>query len=292
MQLVVPCGTTVIDDETLLTLGDIVTDGQTMRIAKGGKQGVGNAAFKSSTRQTPRKILKGADGETRLLRLQLKILADVGLLGLPNAGKSTLISRVSNSRPKIADYPFTTLEPNLGVVDWDPGKSFVIADIPGIIPDASQGKGLGFRFLRHLSRSVSLLHLVDLSDPTDLTSRVKSIENELYTFSASFRKKDIWLVGTKADALDEATTQTLVSQLEADFPERKVLAISSISGAGLDDLIYRLGNHTEVQMHRNIQDVEQEQLTHDILQHEVSGSKSAPDSEDTSEEAEVIYVNQ
>ena len=177
----VPVGTSVVDEETLETIGDVVGHGQELVVAQGGRHGVGNAHFKSSTNRAPRRTTPGDPGEQRVLRLQLKLLADVGLLGLPNAGKSTLVSTVSAARPKVADYPFTTLVPSLGVVGAGSDSSFVIADIPGIIEGAAEGAGLGAQFLRHLSRTRILIHLVnaapvDGSDPLENAQIVASLK--------------------------------------------------------------------------------------------------------------------
>lgn len=231
----VPVGTAIIDEETGTTIGDVALPDEAVMVAKGGGRGYGNAHFKSSTNRAPRKTTPGSPGETRRLRLTLNVIADVGLLGMPNAGKSTLISRVSASRPKIADYPFTTLVPNLGVVRVDEDASFVMADVPGLIPGASTGAGLGYRFLKHLSRTRLLLHLVDASpvDGTDPVSNCRQIEDELYAYSSAFRERDIWMVVTKMDLTGSDRT---VARLAAAFPERPRYAISAVTGRGVDDL--------------------------------------------------------
>ena len=230
----VPGGTTVIDEETLEIIGDITKMDQILKVASGGEKGRGNAHFKSSTNRSPRRIIKGTLGETRQLRLQLKVIADVGLLGLPNAGKSTLISRVSAARPKIADYPFTTITPSLGVVSVD-DSGFVMADIPGLIRGASQGLGLGIQFLRHLSRTRILLHLVDSLpvDGSDPLENVLLIEEELQKYSAGLMQRPIWIVLTKIDLTD---SNQLLSKLKSKYPERTVHGISSVTGAGIDSL--------------------------------------------------------
>jgi GTP-binding protein len=200
----VPVGTVVFDDETGELLGDLSTAGQTLLVAKGGKGGWGNQRFKSSTNRTPRQSGPGLPGESRMLRAELRLLADVGLLGLPNAGKSTLISAVSAARPKVADYPFTTLHPQLGVVAVGPFKSFVMADIPGLIEGAAEGAGLGIRFLKHLQRTRLLLHLVDIAplDPdADPVEGARAIVGELRKFSPALAKKKRWLVLNKIDLL-------------------------------------------------------------------------------------------
>ena len=232
----VPVGTTVIDEETRTTIGDVAAPGQVLTVAKGGLHGFGNAHFKSSTNRAPRTTTPGRPGECRRLRLELKVIADVGLLGMPNAGKSTLIRRVSASKPKVADYPFTTLVPNLGVVRVDSGASFVMADIPGLIPGASHGAGLGFQFLRHLTRTRLLLHLVDAApmDGSDPIANCRGIEEELFAYSAGFRGRAIWMVATKLDlpGSDETTRR-----LREAYPERPVYGVSAITGRGVDDLV-------------------------------------------------------
>ncbi len=205
----VPIGTIVRDSETGEQLGDLVKEGDTLLVARGGKGGWGNARFKTSTNRAPRQFGTGLPGEKRLLELELKVIADVGLLGLPNAGKSTLIRAVSSARPKVADYPFTTLHPNLGVVYCGEHRSFVMADIPGLIEGAAEGAGLGIRFLKHLQRTRVLLHLVDMAplDPdADPVKDARSIVAELKKFSKDLALKPRWLVVNKSDLLppDEA----------------------------------------------------------------------------------------
>jgi len=201
----VPLGTIVMDEESAEKLGDVTEHGQRLRVAKGGKGGLGNVHFKSSTNRAPRQTTPGEPGEERALHLELMVLADVGLLGFPNAGKSTLISAVSSARPKVADYPFTTLYPNLGVVRIDVDSSFVIADIPGLIEGAAEGAGLGVQFLKHLQRTRLLLHLVDIApmDPDqDPAEEVRLLEREMKNFDPGLVDKPRWLVLTKSDLLD------------------------------------------------------------------------------------------
>jgi GTP-binding protein len=207
LEIEVPVGTVVYDVDTEETLGDLAVEGTRLLVAKGGKGGLGNQHFKSSTNRTPRKATPGYPGEKRELRLELKLLADVGLLGLPNAGKSTLISVVSAARPKIADYPFTTLHPNLGVVYVGTHQSFVMADIPGVIEGAAEGAGLGLRFLKHLQRTRLLLHLVDIAPPdpaADPVADVRSIVAELKKFSPELARRERWLVLNKIDLMQPA----------------------------------------------------------------------------------------
>lgn len=236
----IPVGTVVADLDTGEQLGDLAAEGQTLLVAKGGKGGWGNTRFKSSTNRTPRKSGLGLPGEKRVLTLELKLIADVGLLGLPNAGKSTLIRAVSSARPKVADYPFTTLYPNLGVVTAGPGKSFVMADIPGLIEGAADGAGLGIRFLKHLQRTRILLHLIDLAplDPdADPVKDVRTIVAELKKFAADLAKKERWLLINKIDLVEEAEAsrraKDLVRRLRWKGP---VFLISGATGAGTDDL--------------------------------------------------------
>ena len=207
LEIAVPVGTVVYDVDTEETLGDLATEGARLLVAKGGKGGLGNQRFKSSTNRTPRKATPGYPGEKRELRLELKLLADVGLLGLPNAGKSTLISAVSAARPKVADYPFTTLHPNLGVVYVGTHQSFVMADIPGVIEGAAEGAGLGLRFLKHLQRTRLLLHMVDIAPPDPAADPVvdaRSIAGELKKFSPELAQRERWLVLNKLDLLTPA----------------------------------------------------------------------------------------
>lgn len=206
LEVEVPIGTTVVDVDTEEELGDVTEPGQRLLVAKGGKGGWGNTRFKTSTNRTPRKAMPGLPGEKRDLRLELKVMADIGLLGLPNAGKSTLIRAVSAAKPKVADYPFTTLHPNLGVVYVGVHRSFVMADIPGLIEGAAEGAGLGIQFLKHLQRTRVLLHLVDVSPPdpdADPVKDARAIVAELKKFSADLEKKERWLILNKVDLLPE-----------------------------------------------------------------------------------------
>ena len=222
--IVVPVGTVVHNVDTNEVIGDMTAHGQRLLVAKGGKGGLGNMHFKSSVNRTPRRATPGTEGESRVLRLELKLLADVGLLGFPNAGKSTFIRAVSAATPKVADYPFTTLYPNLGVVSVEPGRSFVIADIPGLIEGAADGAGLGSLFLRHVQRTRLLLHLVDIA-PMDYegsgllspAEQVRAIENELRKYDPAMLEKPRWLVLNKADLMFEdeakAAAEAIVAEL-------------------------------------------------------------------------------
>ncbi len=236
-----PMGTIITDAETGETLAELLVPDEKVRIVKGGDGGFGNLHFKSSTNRAPRQRTTGWPGEHRKLRLELRVLADVGLLGLPNAGKSTLIAAVSNARPKIADYPFTTLHPNLGVVRVGPEQSFVVADIPGLIEGAAEGAGLGHQFLRHLQRTQLLFHVVDLApfeDGVDPVDQVKVIVHELGKFDPSLVRKERWLVLNKVDMVPadelDARVRTLVKRLKWKGP---VFLISALTRTGLEPLI-------------------------------------------------------
>ncbi|MDE0224215.1 MAG: GTPase ObgE [Gammaproteobacteria bacterium] len=239
LTLRVPAGTTVIDEDTLEVIGDLPHAGSSLVVARGGRRGAGNARFKSSTDRAPRRTTPGEPGERRALRLQLQVIADVGLLGLPNAGKSTFIARVSASRPKIADYPFTTLVPNLGVVRIDTDTSFVVADIPGLVPGAAAGAGLGTRFLRHLARTRILLHMVDVAPPdgSDPLHNIDAIERELLAYSPAFAERPIWMAPNKMDL----TTDTRVADaIRSRYPDRAVFPVSAATGEGVPALVRAL----------------------------------------------------
>ena len=254
-EISVPVGTVVYDNETGELIGDLTSAGQKLLVAKGGWHGLGNLRYKSSTNRAPRQSKPGTPGELRTLRLELKLLADVGLLGLPNAGKSTLISAVSAARPKIADYPFTTLYPNLGVVRVGALQSFVMADIPGLIEGAAEGAGLGIQFLRHLSRTSLLLHVVDIAPMAEENEPVKAIhtiEAELEKYSDELAHYPRWLVLNKIDVLPveerEKRCQEIVDALNWTAP---VFRISAATGEGTQDLCFQimqyLDEHAEQQ---------------------------------------------
>ena len=235
LVLKVPVGTTVLDEDSDEVLGDLTVHGQRLKVAQGGFHGLGNARFKSSVNRAPRQTSDGSEGETRNLRFELKVLADVGLLGLPNAGKSTFIRAVSAARPRVADYPFTTLVPNLGVVSLDRLHSFVVADIPGLIEGASEGAGLGIRFLKHLTRTRLLLHLVDMvpADGSDPVDNARSIERELERFSPTLAARDRWLVPNKIDLLPESEVDRRCRELaEALAWSGPVYPVAAISQTG------------------------------------------------------------
>ena len=240
LTLKVPVGTTVIDIDTNEVLGYLSEAGQCLKVAQGGFHGLGNTRFKSSINRAPRQTSPGSEGEKRRLKLELKVLADVGLLGMPNAGKSTLIRAISAAKPKVADYPFTTMVPNLGVVRVDPLLSFVVADIPGLIEGAADGAGLGIRFLKHLTRNRLLLHLVDLAPWNDESpaQHALAIVRELEAFSPLLAERPRWLVLNKADVLDEETqnerVQEVVDVLGWTGP---VFVISALANTGTQALI-------------------------------------------------------
>ena len=239
LVLRVPVGTTIIDEDLGEVMGDLSAVGQQLLVAQGGFHGLGNTRFKSSTNRAPRQTSPGSEGEVRNLKLELKVLADVGLLGLPNAGKSTLIRAVSAAKPKVADYPFTTLVPNLGVIKVENHRSFVMADIPGLIEGASEGAGLGIRFLKHLTRNRILLHLVDMApyDGVEPADAAVSIAGELERFSPTLALRERWLVLNKTDLLDEETfAERRAAVLEALDWQGKVYSIAAISGHGTASL--------------------------------------------------------
>ncbi|MBK1716360.1 Obg family GTPase CgtA [Thiocystis violacea] len=249
LTILVPVGTRVFDKETEELIGELLESGQRLLVAQGGFHGIGNARYKSSTNRAPRQFTPGTPGEQRDLFLELILLADIGLLGFPNAGKSSLIRKVSSARPKVADYPFTTLYPNLGVVRVGEHRSFVIADIPGVIEGAAEGAGLGIHFLKHLSRTRLLLHLVDIApldaseDPAD---QVRKIEAEMDAFGADLMGKERWLVLNKTDLIDpEDYAERRAALIEALDWQAPIYGISALNGEGTLDLINDLMRRLE-----------------------------------------------
>lgn len=244
----VPVGTMIYDTETDELLGDLVKPGQSLCVAQGGFHGLGNTRFKSSVNRAPRQTTKGSAGEAKQLRLELKVLADVGLLGLPNAGKSTFIRAVSAAKPKVADYPFTTLHPHLGVVKVAAHRSFVIADIPGLIEGAAEGAGLGIQFLKHLQRTCLLLHLVDIApiDGSDPLTAIQTIAQELRKYSSELAGKPRWLVFNKVDLISETDAQqqcqAIVQALEW---HDKVFMISALQKKSTQELCYAIMEYLE-----------------------------------------------
>jgi GTP-binding protein len=249
LVITVPVGTSVRDAETEESIGDLTKAGQRLKVAEGGKGGYGNLRFKSSTNRAPRQFGPGLPGEHRTLALELKLIADVGLLGLPNAGKSTLIRALSAARPKVADYPFTTLHPSLGVVDCGEHRSFVMADIPGLIEGAAEGAGLGIRFLRHLQRTRVLLHLVDLVplDPAeDPVQAARTVLAELRKFSRELAARPRWLVLNKRDLLPDAEAEQRAAEIRRRLRYRGAhFLISAATGRGTRELAQALMNYLE-----------------------------------------------
>ncbi len=244
LYIKVPLGTLVYDADTQELIGDMIKKEDVLLVAKGGFHGLGNARFKSSTNRAPRQTTKGSLGEKRKLHLELQVLADVGLLGMPNAGKSTFIRAVSAAKPKVADYPFTTLHPHLGVVRIGPEQSFVIADIPGLIEGAAQGTGLGIQFLKHLTRTRLLLHLVDIASCENIdeaVNNIRVIEHELTEFGEGLENRPRWLILNKADLLPEADAEkyrkTIGKKIDKDIP---VYLISAVSGQGCQELVKKI----------------------------------------------------
>jgi len=245
--LQMPVGTVITDLNSGEVIADLARDGEKVLLARGGKGGLGNLHFKSSTNRTPRQCTPGEEGERRELQLELKILADVGLLGMPNAGKSTFIRAVSAARPKVADYPFTTLHPNLGVVRVSDQKSFVIADIPGLIEGAAEGAGLGHQFLRHLARTRLLLHLVDLAplyEGVDPVHEAHALINELKKYDEALYNKPRWLVLNKLDLLQDRK-EKIAAFLEAFGTNTRHFTISAINGEGCKELTYAIMEHLD-----------------------------------------------
>ncbi|MFY5038650.1 Obg family GTPase CgtA [Acinetobacter baumannii] len=257
--LKVPVGTTIVDTDSGDIIGDLVEDGQRVMVASGGEGGLGNTHFKSSTNRAPRKCTTGTKGEFREIRLELKVLADVGLLGMPNAGKSTFIRAVSAAKPKVADYPFTTMVPNLGVVDADRHRSFVMADIPGLIEGAAEGAGLGIRFLKHLARTRILLHIIDVQpiDGSDPAHNAKAIMNELAKFSPTLAKLPIVLVLNKLDQIAEESReewcQHILDELQWTGP---VFKTSGLLEEGTKEVVYYLMDQIVQQREREVEDPE------------------------------------
>ena len=246
ITLHVPVGTVITDENSHTVVADLDVDGKQILLAKGGRGGLGNVHFKSSVNRAPRQFTRGEPGEERDLRLELRVLADVGLLGLPNAGKSTFIRAVSAARPKVADYPFTTMHPNLGVVRVSENKSFVIADVPGLIEGAADGAGLGIRFLKHLARTRVLLHIVDLAPPdpeADPVHDARAIVGELEKYSPELAAKPRWLILNKLDLIPEEEREQCVADFLAAYgttAETRHFCISAINGEGCRPVIYAL----------------------------------------------------
>ena len=276
IELHMPVGTLIRDADTDEIVADLTYHGQRVCVAKGGKGGLGNIHFKSSVNRAPKQFTNGEEGEARTLLLELKVLADVGLLGMPNAGKSTLIRAVSAARPKVADYPFTTLYPNLGVVRMDENNSFVMADIPGLIEGAAEGAGLGHRFLKHLSRTGLLLHVVDLApfdETTDTAAEALAIINELRKYDEELYGKPRWLVLNKLDMLDEAEAQQRTADFlaaigwdypppddryEFDMETPRLFKISALTHDGTQELVQQINQYLNEKRHLQAQEQAQQ----------------------------------
>lgn len=250
LYLRVPVGTTIYDNDTDELIADLVTSGQMACVAQGGKHGVGNARFKSSVNRAPRRTIPGQEGEKRNLRLELKVLADVGLVGMPNAGKSTLISAMSAARPKIADYPFTTLYPSLGVVSVSRFRSFVIADLPGLIEGAAEGAGLGIRFLKHVSRTRLLFHVIDVApqDDSDPVQCAQAIAEELAKYNEALAIKERWLVLNKIDLLPPESADAICDDIVKRLQWKgRVFHVSGLAKMGLEELAREAMNYLSQQ---------------------------------------------
>lgn len=294
----VPLGTAVYDEETDELVAEIKSQGELLKIAVGGRYGLGNTRFKSSTNRAPRKTTKGQPGEIFDLRLEMRLIADVGLLGLPNAGKSTFVSAVSDARPKIADYPFTTLVPSLGVVRQGFDRSYVVADIPGLIENASEGAGLGIHFLKHLSRTRVLLHLVEINpvDASDPIENYKLIERELGRYSQAIAEKPRWIALSKCDSADPEFIEALQTRLRAAAPDLdQLFVISSVTGEGIDRLTGALGQYlleqTESEQNRQTeleQRAGQEAHDYSLLLREARRKRRSSDDLEDEDDSDVI----
>ncbi len=308
LELLVPVGTTVLDEDSGEILGDLVAAGDRLLVAQGGFHGLGNTRFKSSVNRAPRQTSPGSEGEQRALKLELNVLADVGLLGLPNAGKSTFIRAVSAARPRVADYPFTTLVPQLGVVKVDPLRSFVVADIPGLIEGASEGAGLGIRFLKHLTRNRILLHIVDVApmDGSAPAENALAIVRELERFSPTLAGRECWLVLNKTDLVDEETLSKVREEvIQALDWKGPVYSISAISSAGTELLCQHMMDYLERCSEEEAADPErvaEERRAQQAMQSEArarvaelraqrrSAARDSEDDDDDDYDVEVEYV--
>ena len=245
----VPCGTLVYDSQTETSIIDLVENGQEFQICKGGKGGLGNLRFKSSTNRSPTKFTEGKAGDSLQLKLELRLLADIGLLGKPNAGKSSLVRAVSSAKPKVADYAFTTLQPSLGVVDYSDSSSFVISDIPGLISGASKGVGLGIQFLKHLSRTKEIIHMVDVYEKTfeEVINEFDELTREVTDFDSALIERVKWLVLNKIDLISESDLQALESKLQKKFDgSMHIYCISAAKKIGTQQLMRDIGEHMEL----------------------------------------------
>lgn len=274
VDIPMPLGSMLFDIATSEKIGELTRSGQRIKIAQGGFHGLGNVRFKSSTNRAPRRASPGSPGEQRELRVELSLMADVGLLGLPNAGKSTLLAAVSAARPKIADYPFTTLYPQPGVVAVGPFKSFVMVDVPGLIEGAAEGAGLGIRFLKHLSRTRLLLHLVDLMPPdqTPLAQQIRTIQDELRAFSSEVAQREQWLVFNKCDLIPADEIEAVVAAVLGDLDwHGQHFVISAVTRAGCEALCAQAMRWIESQAPRSEQDLMDDEIS--------AAAAAAPDAE-------------
>lgn len=244
----VPCGTLIYDQENEKPIADLVNNQDELLICKGGKGGLGNLRYKSSTNRSPTKFTEGKDGDSLSLRLELRLLADIGLLGKPNAGKSSLVRAVSSAKPKVADYAFTTLHPSLGVVDYSENSSFVISDIPGLIAGASEGVGLGIQFLKHLSRTKVIVQIVDVYDktPLEIIAEIRELSKEITNYDPELIKKVRWLALNKVDLLDKSEVERLKAELETEFQDNlHIYCISAAKKEGTQQLMRDIGEFME-----------------------------------------------
>ena len=244
----VPCGTLIYDQENEKPIADLVNNQDELLICKGGKGGLGNLRYKSSTNRSPTKFTEGKDGDSLSLRLELRLLADIGLLGKPNAGKSSLVRAVSSAKPKVADYAFTTLHPSLGVVDYSENSSFVISDIPGLIAGASEGVGLGIQFLKHLSRTKVIVQIVDIYDktPLEIIAEIRELSKEITNYDPELIKKVRWLALNKVDLLDKSEVERLKEELETEFQDNlHIYCISAAKKEGTQQLMRDIGEFME-----------------------------------------------
>ena len=279
-----PCGTVVYNAETGKYICDVTYDGQEVMLLKGGRGGLGNFQFRTATNQAPRYAQPGEPMQEMTIILELKLLADVGLVGFPNAGKSTLVSALSNARPKIANYPFTTMEPSLGIVGYRDGKSFVMADIPGIIEGASEGKGLGLRFLRHIERNSLLLFMVP-GDTDDIKKESEILLNELAQFNPDMLDKHRVLAVTKCDLLDEELIEMLRETLPEDLP---VVFISAVTGFGLDELKDVLWSELNAESNKLAVAISEDTLVH----RDKDMTRFAEELADEGEDEDIVYLDE
>ena len=316
LVLPVPVGTSIIENDSGDLVGDLTKAGERLLIAQGGFHGLGNARFKSSVNRAPRQTSDGSMGEEFDFRLELKLLADVGLLGLPNAGKSTMVAAVSAAKPKIADYPFTTLIPSLGVVRIDAMQSFVVADIPGLIAGAAQGEGLGIRFLKHLTRNRLLWHLVDVAplDESDPLDAIETLVDEIEEFSPTLGLRERWIVLNKTDLVSEEVLQELIDRIKEELGwQGRIFSTSGVGKNGLDELCYATHEWLETRrqlesedeqvaeaeqnMQRNMQIESRESIDRlaserKLQRQQIKEAKAAADNDNNSDDdgVEVVYV--